>query len=73
MSDHLGQPSIDGDVEWDRAFGTLSSRQRTVIVLHYLYGYTLDESAQLMRCRPGTARQHLARALSRLRLEMVDD
>ena len=55
------------DVDLDRAYQRLSRRQRAVVVLHYHYGYTLDECASLMNCRPGTARQHLARALASLR------
>lgn len=55
------------DVRWHEAFERLSRRQRAVVVLHYQYGYTLDECAELMGCRPGSARQHLARALRRLR------
>jgi RNA polymerase sigma factor (sigma-70 family) len=54
------------------AFAVLSRQQRAVIVLHYLYGYTLDECSEYMGCRPGSARQHLARALSRLRENLND-
>lgn len=60
------------DLDLDRAFRRLSVHQRGVVVLHYYHGYSLDECAQLMGCRPGTARTHLARALRRLRLEMID-
>jgi RNA polymerase sigma-70 factor (ECF subfamily) len=56
----------------DGAFAALSRQQRAVVVLHYLYGYTLDECSQYMGCRPGSARQHLARALSRLRETLND-
>ena len=50
----------------------LSRRQRAVVVLHYSYGYTLDECSRFMGCRPGTARQHLARALTHLRETLND-
>jgi RNA polymerase sigma-70 factor (ECF subfamily) len=56
-----------GEVEWDLALLQLSVRQRAVLVLHYQCGYTLDECAAHLGCRPGTVRQHLARALARLR------
>ncbi len=56
-----------GAVEWEQALHRLSVRQRAVVVLHYQFGYTLDECAAQMGCRPGTARQHLARALAHLR------
>jgi len=52
---------------WDGAFARLSRQQRAVVALHYYHGYTLDECARLMGCGPGSARQHLARALRRLR------
>lgn len=58
------------DLDIDRACRRLSVQQRTVITLHYHYGYGLDECAGLMGCRPGTVRSHLARALTTLRREM---
>lgn len=62
---------FDGhDLDMDRAFRTLSVQQRAVITLHYGYGYGLDECAKIMKCRPGTARSHLSRALSGLRRKM---
>ena len=54
------------------AFDRLSARQRAVLTLHYHHGYSLDESAALMGCRPGTARSHLARGLATLREEFDD-
>ena len=60
------------DFALDHAYGLLSPRQRAVITLHYHHGYALDECASLMRCRPGTVRSHLARALARLRQELAD-
>lgn len=64
-------PAADPDL--DRALHRLSARQREVVALHYVYGYTLDESAAVLGCRPGTARRHLHRALDRLREEMSHD
>jgi RNA polymerase sigma-70 factor, ECF subfamily len=58
------------DVDLERALHRLSARQRAVVSLHYVYGYTLDESAAVLGCRPGTARRHLHRALRTLREEM---
>jgi len=54
------------------AFKRLTVRQRAVLSLHYHYGYSLDESAALIGCRPGTARSHLARGLATLREELDD-
>ncbi len=48
------------DTDWDKAFSTLTSRQRAVVVLHYHHGYTLDECADLMGRHPGTVRRHLS-------------
>lgn len=54
------------DPALDRACRDLTRQQRAVITLHYDYGYSLDECAALMSCRPGTVRSHLARALEML-------
>lgn len=55
------------DADLARALRRLTDKQRAVIGLHYVYGYTLDETAAAMKCRPGTARSHLHRALLNLR------
>jgi RNA polymerase sigma factor (sigma-70 family) len=55
------------DLDLENALARLSGKQRAVIALHYLYGYTLDESAKVLGCRPGTARSHLSRGLRALR------
>ncbi len=57
-------------VDFDRAFGLLTARQRAVFTLHVRHGYTVAECAELVGCRPGTARSHLARAVATLRKEM---
>jgi len=64
-------PAADPDL--DRALRRLSPRQREVVALHYVYGYTLDETAAVLGCRPGTARRHLHRALDSLREEISHD
>ncbi|HEX6538391.1 MAG TPA: sigma-70 family RNA polymerase sigma factor [Candidatus Dormibacteraeota bacterium] len=66
------RPEADGDlrvtdVDLGRALRRLSVRQRAVVGLHYAYGYSLDEVAAVLGCRPGTARSHLNRALATLR------
>ena len=66
------RPSPTSDPDLDRAFQHLSPHQRAVVRLHYHEGYSLDECATLMGCRPGTARSHLARALASLRLELAN-
>jgi RNA polymerase sigma-70 factor (ECF subfamily) len=73
IDERLPGPALTpSETSWDGAFARLSRQQRAVVVLHYSYGYTLDECSRLMGCRPGTARQHLARALSHLREALND-
>lgn len=61
------------DPQLAAAYARLTRRQRAVVLLHYQLGYSLDECAELMGCRPGTVRSHLGRALATLREEMRDD
>lgn len=63
-------PAVSSDPDLENALRGLPPRQRAVVALHYLYGYTLDETATVLGCRPGTARSHLNRALLRLRKEL---
>ena len=66
------RPIPGRDPDLDRVFRRLSAHQRAVLTLHYQYGYELDECAALLQCRPGTARSHLARALTHLRRELSE-
>jgi RNA polymerase sigma factor (sigma-70 family) len=66
------RPMQSRDPDLDRVFRRLSPHQRVVLTLHYQYGYELDECATLIGCRPGTARSHLARALTHLRQELSE-
>ncbi|MHB8332639.1 MAG: RNA polymerase sigma factor [Candidatus Dormibacteria bacterium] len=50
-----------------RGFALCTARQRAVLVLHFFHGYTLDECAEFLGCRPGTSRSHFARALNTIR------
>ncbi len=65
--------AVTSDPRIEQGLEGLTRRQRAVTLLHYHYGYSLDECADLMRCRPGTARSHLHRALSHLREVLTDD
>jgi RNA polymerase sigma factor (sigma-70 family) len=66
-----GEVAFGGDlVDFDRAFGLLTAKQRAVFTLHVRHGYTVAESAALMGCSAGTARSHLGRAVAHLRKEM---
>jgi len=69
----LAVPSRHVDVDLVRALDALSNKQRAVIALHYMYGFTLDECAPVMGCGRGTVRTHLFRALTTLRGQLSND
>lgn len=49
------------------AVGELADQQRTAFRLHHLNGLSLEETADVMKCRVGTVKAHLFRACERLR------
>jgi RNA polymerase sigma factor (sigma-70 family) len=66
-------PRFEGRlVDLDRSYRKLSPRQRAAVFLHYHHGYSIDECADLMSCRAGSVRTHLARALVSMRKEMAN-
>jgi len=70
------RPAIDGPVN-DRLailghLDALPKRQRAVIVLRYYCDLSVEETAQVMECSPGTVKSQTARALDSLRASMVD-
>ncbi|MFI5284708.1 MAG: RNA polymerase sigma factor [Candidatus Dormibacteria bacterium] len=68
-----GDPGAAANViDIDRAYRRLSLRQRAAITLNYRHGYSVEECAVFMGCRPGTVRAHLARGLATLRKELGD-
>jgi RNA polymerase sigma factor (sigma-70 family) len=60
-------------IDMDRAYRRLSNKQRAAITLNYRFGYSVEECAVFMGCRPGTVRTHLQRGLASLRKELKDD
>jgi len=69
----LASWDLDGAaLDLDRAYASLSVRQRAALLLFYQHGYSVEECAELMSCAPGTVRSHIARALTALRKEMRD-
>lgn len=54
------------------ALARLSERQRSVVVLTHLYGYTMIEAAEVLGMSVGTAKTHAARGLRALRRELID-
>lgn len=66
-------PRFEGRlVDLDRSYRRLSPRQRAAVFLHYHHGYSIDECAELMSCRAGSVRTHIARALASMRKEMAN-
>ena len=57
----------------ERGFRRLDTDQRTVIVLHYYLGFTLDEIADTLGVPPGTVRSRLHRATGALRAALDAD
>lgn len=51
----------------DHVYRRLSPNQRAAITLSYRYGYSVDQCAAFMECRPRTVRTHLVRGLATLR------
>jgi RNA polymerase sigma factor (sigma-70 family) len=52
------------------AVGRLPYRQRVVIVTRYWGGWSENDIARALGCRPGTVKSLASRALSRLRMEV---
>jgi RNA polymerase sigma factor (sigma-70 family) len=53
-----------------RALKNLSRRQRDVVVLRYLFGYSEREIADALGIAPGSVKRHASRGLTALRAEM---
>jgi DNA-directed RNA polymerase specialized sigma24 family protein len=62
-----------GDAELFDLVGALPYRQRAVVVLRYWHGWSEQEIAEVLGCRPGTVKSLASRALRRLREELHDD
>ena len=52
------------------ALARLSAQQRTVVVLVHAYGWSQADVATLLEINPSTVREHMNRALARLRDEL---
>lgn len=50
-----------------RALKQLSFRQRQTVLLRVWEGFSVEETAQIMKCSQGSVKTHLSRALSRLK------
>jgi len=74
-SDAEPDPAVDvaDRDQLERGFRRLDADQRTVIVLHYYLGLTLDEAADALGVPPGTVRSRLHRATRALRAALEAD
>jgi len=54
-----------------RAVEALDERDRLVVACRYLAGMSEAETAAALKCRPGTVKSRLSRALDRLRVRLV--
>jgi RNA polymerase sigma factor (sigma-70 family) len=68
----MNRPAVDL-IDMERAYRRLSLKQRAAITLNYRHGYSVDECAVFMGCKPGTVRTHVARGLATLRKELGND
>lgn len=71
LPDTLPAPSPEEREELEELF-SLPPEDRAVIHLHYYEGYSTDEIAQMLSCRPGTVRSRLFRARERLKKLLVE-
>jgi len=55
------------------ALAMLTDRQRTALILRYLDDLSVEQTAELMRCSPGTVKKLAARGLTALRTLIGDD
>jgi len=66
-------PNVQADLDLERAIGQLAERQQLTVHLHYFVGLTVDETAQVMSCSPGTVKSTLFDARTRLRTLLGED
>lgn len=65
-------PDMGVDVDLERAIQQLAERQQLAVHLHYFVGMTVDETAAVMGCSPGTVKSTLFDARTRLRALLGD-
>jgi len=53
-----------------QAVQSLPEHQRTAFLLHHVHGVSLEEAAEVMRCRVGTVKSHVFRATAALRVRL---
>jgi RNA polymerase sigma-70 factor (ECF subfamily) len=66
-------PDAGADPDLERAIGELAERQQLAVHLYYFVGLSVDETAAVMSCSPGTVKSTLYDARARLRALLGDD
>jgi RNA polymerase sigma-70 factor, ECF subfamily len=61
---------ILADLDLQKMFGTLSEDQQNTLRLHFIEGYSLDETAKMLGQTKGNVRHHSFRGLERLRKQI---
>ncbi len=71
-SGHSDDPidPILAELDLRKMFGTLSDDQQKTLRLHFIEGYTLDETAKMLGQTKGNVRHHSFRGLERLRKQI---
>ena len=64
---------LAGRDQLERGFRRLDLDQRSVLVMHYYLGFSLDEAAEVLRVPPGTVRSRLHRAIASMRAALEAD
>ncbi|WP_438306722.1 SigE family RNA polymerase sigma factor (plasmid) [Streptomyces sp. HUAS TT11] len=63
--------SVDLEHSLSDVLRLLPSRQRAVVVLRYFEDLSVEETAEVLGCRPGTVRSHTTKALALLRSKLA--
>jgi RNA polymerase sigma-70 factor (ECF subfamily) len=69
----VSAPDAARDPDLERAIRHLAERQQLAVHLHYFVGLSVDETAAVMSCSPGTVKSTLYDARTRLRALLGDD
>jgi RNA polymerase sigma-70 factor (sigma-E family) len=68
----LGPDVAERDAVWAQ-LRALPTRQRTAIVLRFYEDLSVDQTADVMRCRPGTVKSLVSRGMDNLRPMMAGE
>lgn len=71
LPDHAG--GVDERLRLRAALARVPTRQRAVLVLRFLEGLSVEETAEVLKCRPGTVKSQSARGLATLRAVLATD